>query len=91
MPLRGVNFARRSGVNIESRLTLKAFDPEVSPLRSLAGRLFRVSLASGRSDEELLEIIRRIPGVGSAEVDASVRARGGTASESGVGRHRMGE
>ena len=71
--------------------SLRAFDPEVSPLRSLAGRLFRVSLASGRSDEELLDIIRRIPGVGSAEVDAAVRARGGTASGSGVGRHRMGE
>ena len=55
--------------------SLNAYHAEVSAMKSLAGRLFRVSLASGRTDSDLVAVLLGVPGVRSAEADATVTPR----------------
>ena len=55
--------------------SLSAYQAEVSAMKSLAGRLFRVSLASARSEADLLAVLLGVPGVRSAEADATVTPR----------------
>jgi hypothetical protein len=55
--------------------SLNPYQAEVSAMKSLAGRLFRVRLTSARSEAELLAILRDVPGVREAEADATVTPR----------------
>ena len=55
--------------------SLNTYRAQVSAMKSLAGHLFRVSLASARSEAELLAILRDVPGIRSAEADATFTPR----------------
>ncbi len=55
--------------------SLKTYRAQVSAMKSLAGHLFRVSLASTRSEADLVAMLRGVPGVNSAEADTTVTPR----------------
>ncbi len=63
MPLRGVNFARRSGVNIESRLTVRTVQRNVKRWRNaeMALRWTAAGLLEAQKTFRRLKAYRQLP------------------------------
>jgi len=72
------HFIVLSAANIDAETLVHSLTPyraQVSAMKSLTGRLFKVSLAAARSEADLLAVLRGVPGVLSAEADATVTPR----------------